>query len=113
MAEYIERGAVKDIFCNACSTKKRYKRTIEECRNYIDPDGNRCFKMRLIDDTPTADVVEVVHGHWIPHYQMLSNKYETVPIATEFECSECGMRARNEYEYCHCGARMDGKDGKI
>lgn len=61
-----------------------------------------------IQNATAADVAPVVHGEWIAHYEMMSNKYETVPIATEFECSKCGMRARSEYEYCHCGAKMDG-----
>lgn len=59
---------------------------------------------RAIDDTPTADVVEVKHGHWI---WLEGNLYE---------CSECPNRtevdeAMNEplYIYCpFCGARMDG-----
>lgn len=56
----IDADALKDEFCAHCATLKRYKRTVEECRNYIDPDGNRCFKMRYIDSSPTADAVTVV-----------------------------------------------------
>ena len=58
--EYIEREALEDAFCNACHTHKRYHRTFEECRSKVDTDGNRCFKMRLIDGATPADVVEVV-----------------------------------------------------
>lgn len=57
MPRYIDADLQKDNFCAACSTIKRYKRTVDECRNYTDPDGNKCFKMRLIDALPAADVV--------------------------------------------------------
>lgn len=97
MAEYIEREAVKDIFCDACSTKTRYKRTVEQCRNKIDTDGNRCFKMRLIDRTPTADVEEVRHGKWVDNHN------------GTFTCSVCGGQS-SKMDYCgRCGAKMDGK----
>ena len=66
--EYIERGALKDSFCEACSTKKRYQRTNDECRNHIDSYGNGCFKMRYIDEAPAADVVEVVRCKDCKHF---------------------------------------------
>ena len=67
----------------------------------------------ILEDIPTADVVEVRHGYWyIPEYEYLG-------------CSECGgwyytgadstaeakeRLANGEcYPYCpHCGAKMDG-----
>lgn len=71
---------------------------------------------RLLDDTPTADVEPVRHGHWIPSPDGIN------PI----RCSECNMPApfaavENEFgdfeicrypsSYCHeCGAKMDGKE---
>lgn len=70
-----------------------------------------------IDNTPTADVVEVVHGH---------NKTSMHPV-DEFWCSECGFCCADytetkydedgdytyscecEFDYCpRCGAKMDG-----
>lgn len=67
----------------------------------------QCFEDK--EKFPAADVAPVVHGYWKPKYEMLSNKYETVPIATRFECSECGLTRNHEYNYCpNCGARMDG-----
>ena len=56
----------------------------------------------LLEDTPAADVVEVRHGEWIDgkcgHYKI---------------CSECKQIADFDFDYCpHCGAKMDGKDGK-
>jgi hypothetical protein len=81
MARYIDADKLKDNFCDACTTLKRYGRTVEECRNKTDTYGNRCFKMRLIDTTPTADVApraevareifeeidRMIFGHIIPN----------------------------------------------
>lgn len=56
---------------------------------------------RAIDDTPTADVVEVKHGEWI--YNI---KY--------YSCSICSGKRFNlllgtDAEFCpYCGAKMDG-----
>lgn len=61
-----------------------------------------------IDDAPTVDAVEVVHGHW----------EKTIDNCTVMhKCSVCGARVVKgfyEYEnpnrYCyHCGAKMDGE----
>ena len=64
----------------------------------------------IIDDTPTADVVEVRHGHWITHthFYECSNCefiYQTDVIAfdynpiTDFDLHYCSV----------CGAKMDGE----
>jgi hypothetical protein len=58
----IDANAVKDNFCNACSTRKRYKWPIAECRE--SGPHNKCFKMRLIDEATNIDAVEVVHAKW-------------------------------------------------
>ena len=57
-----------------------------------------------IADFPTADVVEVVHGEWIP-----------IDVGDCcYRCSVCNF-VRDAYlleedNYCpHCGARMDGE----
>ena len=49
-------------------------------------------------DTPTADVVEVRHGEWLP--TRMENH----------ECSLCHDKYHFTYPYCpSCGAKMDGK----
>lgn len=57
----------------------------------------------LLEKQPTADVVEVVHGEWIP-----------IDVGDCcYRCSVCDF-VRDAYlleedNYCpHCGARMDG-----
>ena len=54
-----------------------------------------------IDNAPTVDAVEVVHGWWIHDYNNL------------YGCSECGeretMSPKKLKNYCpNCGAKMDG-----
>ena len=60
----------------------------------------------VINEQPTADVVEVKHGYW------KQNSY----CNRIFYCSECGRHIEdatqkpNEFfPYCHCGAKMDGE----
>ena len=62
----------------------------------------------LVQDAPTVDAVEVVHGRWVNPY---INRYGH-PCHC---CSVCGFKASyQDKNYCpNCGAKMDGgkKDG--
>ena len=53
-----------------------------------------------LEEMPTVDAVEVVHGRWIC----------LEPVMCLFVCSECGKRIVHEsFNYCpNCGAKMDG-----
>lgn len=59
------------------------------------------------EQCPSADVVEVRHGEWLPY-----------PSDAYMKCSICGMeyhksRMPDVVGYCpnpNCGAKMDGKD---
>ena len=107
----IDANALMDSFCQACSTNKRYHRTDAECRSKRDSYGNGCFKMRLIENAPTVDAVEVVHGRWI------DKKIDNFRM-WEVRCSECDWVGISNYDaydepydfnYCpNCGAKMDG-----
>ena len=57
------------------------------------------------------DVAPVVHGRWEPQYHTYYNRDGACQIADEFRCSECGRTERDEELYCHCGAKMDLKEG--
>lgn len=89
MSRYIDA----DNFERACMSDKN----CEDMQDVI-------YKLR---DYPTADVVEVRHGHWI--------RYDDLVVSCE--CSVCGEKF-NLYEddvlgypYCpNCGAKMDGKE---
>ena len=57
----------------------------------------------LVDNIPTVDVVEVVHGKWIP-------TGGEVLFLREFRCNRCKSRQLGNTNYCsNCGAKMDGK----
>ena len=50
-----------------------------------------------IENAPTADVVEVVHGEWIEH-----EGYE--------ECNKCHSKSIYHHNWCpNCGAKMGGE----
>ena len=81
---------------------------------YIDADkllkkkwdaDTRCGYVQVVDvgtieEQPTADVVEVVHGEWI-------RKDDT---CTVFECSSCKKISDLRWDYCpNCGAKMRKK----
>ena len=58
----------------------------------------------IIDDAPTVDAVEVVHGRW--------GEYEAFKGAASlngYPCSACGKRVSVKTNYCpNCCAKMDG-----
>ena len=64
----------------------------------------------MLDDAPTVDAVEVVHGRWEAY------KPESRGYAFGFTCSNCGVTTYLDYaqkvcdyNYCpNCGAKMDG-----
>lgn len=67
---------------------------------------------RMLKKIPTADVVEVRHGHWIHSVKVLDEKHSY----HRFKCSLCGRVTARPFEtdvedlpYCHCGAKMDGE----
>lgn len=52
----------------------------------------------LIGSLPAADVVEVVHGEWVPHSIRLCL----------YSCSNCHCVPRDKTPYCPiCGAKME------
>lgn len=54
---------------------------------------------RVIDEAPTVDAVEVVHGKW-----------RLIDFGGNVECSVCREISDEEYNYCpYCGAKMDGE----
>jgi hypothetical protein len=67
-----------------------------------------------LDNAPTIDAVEVVHGRWEkePPYTSLGGEYKKALI-----CSEChsffvsdGNKPWQLHNYCpNCGAKMDGE----
>ena len=60
-----------------------------------------------INEQPTVDAVEVVHGRW--------EQVQRWATKAKYRCSVCGREIMSavkvnieKYPYCHCGAKMDG-----
>lgn len=108
MGEYIDRNALQKLF-NEVSTSLLGKAELSKDIEHM----VRAFLMttQMIQDAPAADVVPVVHGHWI--------EQEDGNLDTYYICSACkedfyliaGTPCENLYNYCpSCGAKMDEKE---
>jgi hypothetical protein len=78
-----------------------------EMKNFS-ADGAVADCLDLLDNAPTADVVEVKHGEWIYNP-------ETLSLNSGYTCSVCkdpmwhSHDVPQAFKYCpNCGARMDG-----
>ena len=59
----------------------------------------------IIENAPTADVVEVRHGVWRMRKAII---FDSELVG--YNCSECNTTWDTETNYCpNCGAKMDGK----
>ena len=94
MAEYIERDKVLEM--SHCTEALTYDNPLIDAKSVVD--------VQDIEALPVADVEEVRHGEWIEEYRGLCPR-EKVII-----CSLCGRMEERKEPYCHCGAKMDGKD---
>lgn len=111
MAEYIDRNLVliamnvvvehanaiagdSEILQKVCSI-------LEDCK-------------KLVAVVSAADVAPVVHGRWIPEYEIKEMYYspddiERYKVPNGFSCSVCTKWSSARTNYCpNCGARMDG-----
>ena len=68
----------------------------------------------IVDQMPTVDAVEVVHGRWIKGDGLKNTKF--IPCSGILYCSNCKNEAywdtdygQQKFDYCpNCGAKMDG-----
>ena len=89
MKEYIERAALK-----------------QELAPYEENDFSQQMDviLAIVDAQPTADVVEVRHGRWLPQI-VLGKK--------AWDCSECKTLGSPHWKWCPmCGCRMDEEEGR-
>lgn len=78
---------------------------------FEDRDGEIYIKLsdvkQSIEQTPTADAVEVKHGEWIDdgdcfHCSVCNKTYQLGSLQTIYDVKRC-------WQYCaNCGAKMDG-----
>ena len=107
------------------ATEKRYidANAIPWEEYYVpDPDSNAQWDYKkelsvtkpVIDQMPTADAVEVVHGRWRKYTDDRFNGYDNAGRIRyrkvySYECSNCGRNVAVKSNYCpNCGAKMDG-----
>ena len=68
--------------------------------------GDHCYTedvQEWLNEQPTVDAVEVVHGRWIKR----NNGIGYMPL---YECSVCGKYWDDDMNFCgECGAKMDGE----
>lgn len=58
-----------------------------------------------LENIPAADAVPVVHARWVSFLDgdhIMPERY--------YRCSRCGRVESRRQPYCHCGAKMDGKE---
>ena len=102
--EYIEREAfIKNAEARYCDPCKEIGK---------DSNGLKCRACWVddmvgdIEDTPAADVAEVVHGHFIHDGPRFAGGVDW------WHCGSCGalaIRIETRFNYCPwCGAKMDG-----
>ena len=105
MAEYIDKQKLMKNFGGYDLTKcQKYGNTSQKQRD-MSYDTMMMYEIAdEIDYAPTADVAQVVHGHWIRQDESF----------TRFKCSnpECGIENCSGFEnYCpNCGAKMDEEE---
>ena len=92
----IDANEFKRLICKCCNIL----RSEEPC------EPSECNVMALIDEQPTVDAVEVVHGYW-------EKEHDDLGIDRGWKCSHCKgsvyEMTYEPYQYCpHCGAKMDG-----
>lgn len=66
---------------------------------------------KAIEQTPTADVVEVRHAYWKETTHITESKRHREIHSKLYNCSYCDApNGRKKSGYCHwCGAKMDGE----
>lgn len=100
--EYIERAAIVGDITNNNMQANLRQMTGSEAYAQI---------LSILNCTPAADVVEVVHGRWAEnqHDSYDDDMLEEYVRWYTYTCSECGGEVMKDYRYCpNCGARMDG-----
>ena len=74
---------------------------IWEEKDYIRLSKQERQAKKMLDELPSADVVEVRHSTW---------KEVLAGMDYEYECTRCKACVEQEYPYCpNCGAKMDGE----
>ena len=100
----IDANALKDDFRRYMADRYDSERCVSE-ENCITC-GRVCLFQRTINNAPTVDAVEVVHGRWL---RIGSNGKLSGKRLWQYVCSECRTLGSPQWKCCPvCTARMDG-----
>ena len=95
MARLIDADALMDVI-------RQHEYRLATKQSSIDYGMFTLGIQQAVDEQPTVDVVEVVHGRWL---------YVDTDTEHFFLCNRCKKKEYWESNYCpNCGARMDGDD---
>lgn len=98
MSRYIDADKLAKYFKEKCrillpGAKAGDRTLIAQCDTYYSAQA-------AVINSRSADVVPVVHAHWIPHYDDFDGLVN--------ECSHCHAEGMIDGKYCpNCGAKMD------
>ena len=95
------------LLARLASSSESWAKNIKAIRNWWPHAvGIKDNIVGVINDMPTVDAVEVVHGHWI--YEPVEFTYEK-----DIKCSICGSYVEYATNYCpNCGADMRERKDK-
>ena len=117
-----------ETYCNGCGTQRCEgigSPWFEGCpkRWNLDGYGDAATEIERLNDkimelgfklVKLSNVEPVKHGKWIEKRRGEKSPegyyYWNTPLTHVFVCSECGRQENKREPYCHCGAKMDGKD---
>ena len=82
-------------------------------KNSTADSATKLLSLVFINTAPTVDAVEVVHGRWIFDFSLDGSNF--------YKCSVCGRQevllakesTAEYFQYCHCGAKMDGGNENV
>ena len=100
MSRYIDA----DLLLAKCRRNPLFEKTEKD-------KGMLYIERSIIDEIPTADVVEVVHAYWQEITHITESKRGREIHSKLYNCSNCDApNGRKKSSYCHwCGAKMDGE----
>lgn len=97
--EYIERKALEK------QLNERLRFLHKEYGHYDHYTDGYDEAVDTVENEPSADVVEVVHGEWEKRTFII---FDSEKVG--YRCSECNTTWDTQTPYCpNCGAKMDGE----
>ena len=103
----IDANALKEVFDDRYDDAFMQARTRPNIAWWDGYSAGVNWARNTINDAPTVDAVEVVHGKAVPIYSDID--YEDTLIRMDRQCNKCGALITQMDNYCpNCGAKMDG-----